>query len=235
MLKRVMVGLIVMSAAASMSFDDAEAGCALIAGKRMCAAWIKGSAKCLASIDDTSFGVGSCEVGGTEFGGTVTTRHRPKCGPIGDSTDLRACLIDGVISCSNNAPSSASLGALLLKHPDDDHDFPRFNQVPRFKTRRISVGDGPFESGPIEAVCDDDDCRITAELDLDAEAGEDACLRVGLAGFDTFTPNTGFMKAQFCNDSDCVTLVEQCTNILNVCGLPYVCSTVVAVREYLSD
>jgi hypothetical protein len=69
MLKRVMVGLIVMSAAASMSFDDAEAGCALIAGKRMCAAWIKGSAKCLASIDDTSFGVGSCEVGGTEFGG----------------------------------------------------------------------------------------------------------------------------------------------------------------------
>jgi hypothetical protein len=230
MFKRVVVGLIAMSAVAVMWFDEAEAGCAVIAGKRMCAAWIKGSAKCLASIDDTSFEVGRCEVGGT-----VPTKYKGKCGPIGESSDLRECLIEGVISCSNNPPIGEGASTLFLKHPDDDHDFPRFNQVPRFKTRKTTVPDEDFESGPIEAVCDGDDCRITAELDLDAESGEDACRAVGLAGFDTFTPNTGFMKAQFCNSVECVTLIEQCTNILNVCGLPYICRTVAAVREFQHD
>jgi hypothetical protein len=226
MSRRIMIGLFVLSMVAFVR-TEAHAGCAVIAGFQICASWITGSAKCLASTSDTLAVTGRCEVGGTVPPATPTpspsaVASPPPCGPAdGKSEFLPPCNIRGVISCANQAPLSRSLLSGATHPPSDDDGAP--GTPPRFIKRTADVSDATFDSGFRESACDGRDCRITSELDLDPASGEAACEAQGLAGFDTFTPTTGFMKAEFCNGVACYGLIERCTTLPLVCGLPYAC------------
>jgi len=221
MSRRIMIGLFVLSMVAFVR-TEAHAGCAVIAGFQICASWITGSAKCMASTSDTLAVSGRCEVGGTvpPISGTM-------CGPIGKTGELEACNIQGVLSCTNQAPVSFEGPRLLsgtTRPPDDDGGAT--GTLPRFIKRTAVVSDFDFDSGLQPAACDSNDCRVTFELDLTRADGEAACEAQGLAGFDTFTPTTGFMKAEFCNGVACYGLIERCTTLPLICGLPYACRLV---------
>jgi hypothetical protein len=240
MLKRVMMGLIVLGAMA-FGWTEAYAGCAVIPqpnGKRMCASWIKGSAKCLASIvqaqrpgdPNPSLPTFNSVLGRCEVGGTLRREGGSACGPSGPRGELGACNIQGVLSCANQAAPVGDLRLLGKGHhhdDDDDDDKGGLFQTPRFIQRaNVRVGDESFDATK-EASCDGTDCRVTHELDLDSETGEAACNSAGLSGFDTFTPSTGFMRAEFCDGIRCYALVERCTTLAaGLCGTPYLCAFV---------
>ena len=229
MSRRIMIGLFVLSMVAFLR-TEAHAGCAVVAGFQICASWITGSAKCLASTSDTLAVSGRCEVGGTVPPTIVTpTAATATCGPIGTTGELAACDIRGVLSCANQASlrfTSPSLLSSTTRPPDDDGGAT--GTPPRFIKRTAVVSDRDFDSGLQPAACDSNDCRVTFELDLNKADGETACNAQGLAGFDTFTPATGFMKAEFCDGLICYGLIERCTTFPAICGLPYACSLVQA-------
>jgi hypothetical protein len=223
MWKRDMIVLFIMSVVA-LVWTDANAGCSIVQGKRMCAKWIRGSAKCLASIDDTLAVSGTCEVGGT----VKTQPNGLPCGPFGKTGELGECDIKGIISCANNQATTKLLSGTSSSgghNGDDDH-----GAVPRFKTRQTLVSDKEFVATTTKLSCNDNDCRMTHELDLSEGpegSGEKACEAKLLHGFDTFTPSKGFMKFQFCDGFGlCTGVIERCTIQTNVCGQPYNCSVV---------
>ena len=231
MSRRIMIGLFVLSMVAFLR-TEAHAGCAVVAGFQICASWITGSAKCLASTSDLLAVLGRCEVGGT----VLPTSPSPSaavvpttCGPIDKTGELAECNIQGVLSCANQARvrfESPSLLSGTTQPPSDDGGTT--GTPPRFIKRTALVPDGDFDSRLQPAACDSNDCRVTFELDLNKADGETACNAQGLAGFDTFTPATGFMKAEFCDGLICYGLIERCTTFPAICGLPYACSLVQA-------
>src|SRR5438874_2091454 len=235
MFRRIMIGLFVLSMVAFVR-TEAHAGCAVVAGFQICASWITGSAKCLASTSDTLAVSGRCEVGGTvpPASPTPSTAVVPTtCGAIGKTGELEPCNIQGVLSCTNQAPVSFEGPRLLsgtTRPPDDDGGAT--GTPPRFIKRTAVVSDFDFDRTQTPPNCDSNDCRVNLELDLTELDGEAACEAQGLAGFDTFTPTTGFMKAAFCTlatttaPSTCYGLIERCTTLPLVCGLPYACRLV---------
>jgi len=223
MSRRIMIGLFVLSMVA-FPRTEAHAGCADFAGFFICASWITGSAKCLASTSDTLAISGRCEIGGT-----LNPPPGMSCGPVAGSEFLTPCNIQGVLSCSNEfvAPSP-STGFTLLSGttPPPSDDGGATGTPPRFIKRTAVVSDAEFDKTQTPPTCDRNDCRVNLELDLSERSGEAACNAQGLAGFDTFTPATGFMKAQFVTPAGTYTLIEKCTTIPAICGVPYFCREV---------
>src|SRR5947208_1085045 len=153
MSRRILIGLFVLSMVAFLR-TEAHAGCAVIAGFQICASWITGSAKCLASTNDTLAVSGRCEVGGT-VPPVTPTAATATCGPIGTTGELAACDIRGVLSCANQASPSFTSPSLLsgtTRPPDDDGGGT--GTPPRFIKRTAVVSDRDFDKTQFPLACD---------------------------------------------------------------------------------
>jgi len=220
--------LYVAICAMGLAATEASAGCKIISGTKVCAAWITGSEICQVAIDSAAAGIGTSGLTATcTVHGVGTPEEGPTFTCDDDAlTGAQTCegSTDAVTLASANSSNNGGNGwhgtNPARQGPKCTHDKFDPKKNPQCVTGTPNLGGGTLESPPITLVCDKKGiCTGTGEVGVP----DGATCSNGQTLVD-FTADEFIGVVEFDGPEGSILLFEHCT--LDNGGHNYTCTDI---------